>query len=188
MNKYSRALIDLPTALLKIISLKVVHKNHFKSNKLQFTSPFSEITMDKGAKLEIGNKFRQRSHSRLRVRKNANLKIGNNISLNHGCMIVCRDNISIADGVQFGPNVLLYDHDHDYKTDGGINAGLFKTAPIEIGENVWIGAGSIILKGTKIGANSVVAAGSTIKGEFPENSLIYQPKSITTKVFVTNES
>ncbi len=181
MNKYSRALIDLPTALLKIISLKVVHKNYFESSKIQFMSPFSEITMDKGSKLKIGNKFRQRSHSRLRVRKNANLIIGNNISLNHGCMIVCRKSISISDGVQFGPNVLLYDHDHDYKTDGGINAGLFKTAPIEIGENVWIGAGSIILRGTKIGANSVVAAGSIVKGNFPENALIYHERKMVNK-------
>ena len=44
--------------------------------------------------------------------------------------------------------------------------------PIRIGDNVWIGLNAIILKGTNIGDNSVVAAGSVVKGEFQKNSLI----------------
>ena len=45
-------------------------------------------------------------------------------------------------------------------------------ADIIIGENVWIGLNSVILKATIIGNNSVVAAGSIVKGEYPANSLI----------------
>lgn len=176
MNKYTRALIDFPTAFLKVFLLKLNHGGNFKFSNPIFMSPLSELTLDKGGKISIGQKFRQRSMARIRVRKNAKLVIGNNISLNHGCMLVAHDSIKIGDGVQFGPNVLLYDHDHDYKAIGGISAGKYKTQPIEIGDNVWLGAGAIILKGSKIGANSVVAAGSIIRGEFPENSLIYQPK------------
>ncbi len=176
MNKYLRASIDFPTALIKISFLKLLRNKSFNSGLLTFMSPFSEITIDKGAMVSIGRKFRQRSQSRIRVRNNAELKVGNNISLNHGCMIVAHEKIVIGDGVQFGPNVLLYDHDHDYKDIGGISAGKYNTQPIEIGDNVWLGAGVIVLKGSKIGANSVVAAGSIIRGEFPENSLIYQQK------------
>ncbi|WP_434717423.1 acyltransferase [Lactococcus lactis] len=176
MNKYIRALIDLPTATYKILILKLSHGRNFGFSQPIFMSPFSEITLDKGGKMTIGKKFRQRSASRIRVRKSADLVIGNDISLNHGCMIVSRESIIIGDGVQFGPNVLLYDHDHDYKAIGGISAGKYKTQPIEIGDNVWLGAGAIILKGSKIGANSVVAAGSIIRGEFPNNSLVYQTK------------
>ena len=47
------------------------------------------------------------------------------------------------------------------------------SAPIEIGEDVWIGTGAIILKGAKIGTGSIIAAGSVVLGgEFPERSLI----------------
>lgn len=123
----------------------------------------------------------QRSQSRIRVRNGAELVIGDDISLNHGCMIVSREKIVIGNGVQFGPNILLYDHDHDYKASGGISVGKYKSSPIIIGKNVWIGAGAIILRGTSIGDNSIIAAGSVIKGEFPDNSLIYQPKETKVK-------
>lgn len=176
MNKYVRAMIDLPTAMIKKSFFKLCHKDFFNIAGVSFISPLSEMTVEKDTKVTIGKYFRQRSQSRIRVRKNATLVLGDNISLNHGCMIVTRDSIKIGDGVQFGPNVLLYDHDHDYKAIGGISSGKYKTRPIEIGGNVWLGAGVIVLKGSKIGANSVVAAGSIVRGEFPENSLIYQPK------------
>ncbi|RHN21877.1 DapH/DapD/GlmU-related protein [Collinsella sp. AF31-11] len=48
---------------------------------------------------------------------------------------------------------------------------------MEIGENCWIGAGTIILRGTKIEANSVVAAGSIVKGEFLSDFLILQRRT-----------
>lgn len=44
--------------------------------------------------------------------------------------------------------------------------------PIIIGNNVWIGLNSIILKDTTVGDNSIVSAGSVVKGKFPENSII----------------
>ena len=43
---------------------------------------------------------------------------------------------------------------------------------IHIGNNVWIGLNSIILKGTHIGDNSIVAAGSVVKGVFPCNVIV----------------
>lgn len=46
------------------------------------------------------------------------------------------------------------------------------TSPIEIGSDVYIGLGCIILPGTKIGNRSIVGAGSVVKGEFPDNSVI----------------
>ena len=49
----------------------------------------------------------------------------------------------------------------------GFAAMKYKTAPVEIGNNVWIGANCVILRGTKIGDNCVVAAGSVIKGRVP---------------------
>lgn len=48
----------------------------------------------------------------------------------------------------------------------------FKTAPIEIGENCWIGRGAYIGAGTRIGNNCVVGANSVVHGTFPDNVLI----------------
>lgn len=116
--------------------------------------------------------------SHVRIRKGAILSIGKNVSVNHGCMLVCHEKIIIGNDVQFSPNVMVYDHDHDYKADGGVKSMKFKTSPIHIGNNVWIGANSIILRGTFIGDNVVIAAGSLVKGTIPAGSLVYNKKEI----------
>lgn len=104
--------------------------------------------------------------------------------MNYGCMITSRNKIQIGNGVEFGPNVLLYDHDHDYKCSGGLKAGKYKVGEIIIGENSWIGANVVILKNTKLGKNCVVAAGSVIGNcEYPDNTIIYQKRETLTKSF-----
>lgn len=89
-----------------------------------------------------------------------------------------------------GPNVLIYDHDHDYKAKGGVFSLKYKTTPIVIGNNVWIGANSIILRGTSIGNNCVVGAGCVLKGEYPDNSIIVQKRNteITSYNTITNQN
>lgn len=59
---------------------------------------------------------------------------------------------------------------------GGVKAMQFKTAPVEIGNNVWIAANAIILRGTKIGDNVVISAGSIVKGVVPSNTVFVQKR------------
>lgn len=176
MNKYFRGCVCGVNGFFKVVALKLFHIHGFHSPLLCFCSPFSEITIERGSNCKFGRKFRMRGGSRIRVRKGASLSIGNDISVNHGCMIVCRDNIEIGDYVQFGPNVLIYDHDHDYRAEGGVKAGKFVTSPVKIGNNVWIGANSVILRGTEIGDNCVFGAGSIIKGKYDSDSVIVQKR------------
>lgn len=49
---------------------------------------------------------------------------------------------------------------------------------VNIGENVWIGANVVILRGTNIGNNSVIAAGSIINGNIPANKIVYQERTL----------
>lgn len=82
----------------------------------------------------------------------------------------------LEEGVEFGPGVLIYDHDHQFSAESGVVEKEYKTAPIKIGKNSWIGANTIILRGTEIGKNCVVGAGSVIKGKYGDNCLIYQER------------
>ena len=50
-------------------------------------------------------------------------------------------------------------------------------ASLSIGDNTWIGAGTIILKGTSIGSNCVIGAGSVIKGDVKSNSIVIQKRN-----------
>lgn len=58
----------------------------------------------------------------------------------------------------------------------------FKSAPIIIGDNVWIGANVVITKGTSIGANSVVGVGTVLMGFYGDNTLVYQEKQTKTRI------
>ena len=96
--------------------------------------------------------------------------LGNNVSINRNYMLVCYDTIFIADNCAIGLNVVFYDHDHKFGPNG-IEEG-FKTAPIIIEKNCWIGAGATILRGTHIGEGSVIGAGAVVRGDIPPHSLV----------------
>lgn len=176
MNKYIRAMVVVPFGAMKMCWTKLFHMNSFHGPLLCMVSPSTEISLDGGAKLSIGKMFKMRDGAKIRVRKGAECRIGNNTAVNSNNMIACRERIVIGDDVQLSPNVQIYDHDHDFRAEGGIKAGRYKTAPVEIGNNVWIGANTIILRGTKIGDHAVIAAGSIVKGDVPAGSVFVQKR------------
>ncbi|KRE57659.1 acyltransferase [Paenibacillus sp. Soil750] len=168
-------------SLCRLSLLKIFHFEKLSFSYLNVISPFAEITLDSGAFLKLGKPMRIKSGAKIRVREGAELSIGNNTYINHGCFIVSHKRITIGNNVQFGPNVLVYDHDHDFRV-GLINEE-YLCSSVEIGDNVWVGANTVILRGTKIGDNSVIGAGSVIKGEFPKNTVIVQKRD-TTQYFI----
>ncbi|MCR4803969.1 MAG: acyltransferase [Lachnospiraceae bacterium] len=175
MNKYVRAAYSLPFGMLKMTWIKLFHLTKFKGPIVSWISPLTEITID-GGKLEIGKNFKMRDGAKIRVRKGAICQIGNNSFVNSNGMIVCHEKIIVGENVEFGPNVQLYDHDHDFRVEGGLKAGKFKTSPIVIGDNVWIGANTVILRGTTIGNHAVIGAGSVVKGNVPEGAVLVQKR------------
>jgi len=176
MNKYIRALAVVTVGVVKMCWTKLFHIKNFRGPLICMVSPSTEISLDYGAKLSIGKLFKMRDGAKIRVRKGAECTIGNNTSINSNNMIVCREKVVIGDGVQFSPNVQIYDHDHDFRHPDGLNANHFKTTPVIIGNNCWIGANTVILRGTTLGDNCVVGAGCVIKGEFPAGSVIVQKR------------
>ena len=182
MNKYLRALVVIPTGAAKMGLLKLGRGGKFSGPAICQISPLAEITFDRGGELRIGKGFKMRDSAKLRVRKGAVCSFGRNVSLGSFNVINCQQHISIGDNVILSPNVQIYDHDHDYACEGGIAAGKYITAPVEIGSNVWIGANCVILRGSKIGDNCVIGANSVVKGDIPANSLVYQERNTKLKI------
>lgn len=120
-----------------------------------------------------------RPNCSIRVRENAELIIGDNVSFNNNCLITCRNRIVIGNNVLFGPNVIIFDHDHDYKDVNWENK--FISKPIVIEDDVWIGGNVSILKGSRIGRGAVIGAGCVITGEVPDNTVIYNTQDICQK-------
>jgi acetyltransferase-like isoleucine patch superfamily enzyme len=101
--------------------------------------------------------------------KQAQLYIGNSIGFS-GVRIGCAEKITIGDNCLIGANVTITDSDWhaiDPARRHDVKATL--TRPVKIGNNVFIGANSIVLKGTEIGDDSVIGAGSVVSGMIPAN-------------------
>lgn len=94
--------------------------------------------------------------------------------------MVAHNLIRIGENTIFGPNVIIYDHDHKIE-DGKILHTEFNSAPVIIGKDCWIGAGAIILKGTQIGDGTVIGAGTVVKGVIPAKSVVYNQQNIVVK-------
>ena len=99
--------------------------------------------------------------------------------LNRNCLVTAHKCIKIGDDCSFGPNVVMYDHDHCFDHNGKKEG--FNTGEINIGNNCWIGAGVTILRGTNIGDNCVIGAGTVVKGDIPANSLVMQRRELVIK-------
>jgi acetyltransferase-like isoleucine patch superfamily enzyme len=111
---------------------------------------------------------------RIDVRDTASLEIGDNVGLSD-VTITCHEKIVIGNNVLLGVGSQIRDTDsHSLDPLDRIN-GLDwinkRTKPIEIKDNVFIGANSIILKGVTIGANSVIGAGSVVTKDIPANEI-----------------
>lgn len=178
MRRQFNNLVSVAYSALRIGIYKLLNGASFKSSLIERISPNVVLEFNKGSKVTLGKKVRVHSGSKIKVRSGAELNIGDNVKINYYCIIACQDKISIGEGTEFGPSVYLYDHDHDYKKGLSANSNeeSYKKAPIEIGNNVWIGANSVILRGSVIGDNAVIGAGCVVKGEVPAGAVYVQKR------------
>ena len=99
------------------------------------------------------------------------LKIGQHCLFNVGCLLDLADSITIGDRVGVGHEVLFLTASHEIGPKEQ-RAGKFTTAPITIGDGVWIGARCVILPGVTVGAGSVISVGSIVDRDVPPQTLI----------------
>jgi len=101
------------------------------------------------------------------------LSIGNDVSINRGCILHAGGEISIGNDVLIGPEVIVYSQNHKYKDKNIlIREQGYEKEKVIIGNNVWIGARVIILPGVTIGDNVVIAAGSIVTKNINCNSVV----------------
>lgn len=187
IRKKAYTAVKIVISNIKLFVLKLFYPNALKYHPLQLIHPCTNIEIGKHSNLLIGKLVRIGKNCNIKVRNNAKVKLGYNVSFNDGCSIVAHDHIEIGNNTITGPNVFIYDHDHDFRAKEGLRALKYKTSPVIIGNNVWIGANVVILRGTKIGDNCVIGAGTVIKGEYPENSIIVQKRQTDTIIYNRGE-
>lgn len=111
-----------------------------------------------------------------------NIYFGNNCEVNMNCTFLDDNVICIGDNALIAPNVQIYTAFHptnaierfgEPKEDNSFEFCKTLTAPVTIGNNVWIGGGAIIMPGVTIGNNVVIGAGSIVTKDIPDNNIAY---------------
>lgn len=179
MRRFFGNIISTLFSLARFSIIKLFCINRFKFYWIERFSPNVVVKIGKKSKLTLGKRVRVHSCTRIMSGSGGSLVIEDDCKINYDCMIVCRHSIHIKKGVEFGPGVIVYDHDHDFRAEGGIKAKKYRNAPVIIGENSWIGANTVILKGTTIGNNCVIGAGCVVKGDVPDNTVLIQKRENT---------
>lgn len=109
----------------------------------------------------------------IKVRKNATLVIKDSSGFS-GVSIYCSTHIEIGRFVVCGGNVSIWDtdfHPLDFRERRVNNAEKINSLPIVIGDDVFIGANTIVLKGVRIGSRSIIGAGSVVTRSIPEDQI-----------------
>lgn len=94
-----------------------------------------------------------------------NISVGNQSSINEGCILNARASITIGDNVHISSYAVLNTAGLDYESPGRPHFA----KPIIIHNAVWIGSGVIINPGVTIGENSIVGAGAVVTKDIPRN-------------------
>lgn len=111
-----------------------------------------------------------------------NIYFGNNCEVNMNCTFLDDNEIRIGNNALIAPNVQIYTAFHptnaadrfgESKEDGSFEFCKTQTAPVVIGDNVWIGGGAILMPGVTIGDNVVIGAGSVVTKDIPSDSIAY---------------
>ncbi len=96
------------------------------------------------------------------------IEVGDNFCANFNCVFLDCNYIKMGDNVFLGPGVQVYAATHPVIAAERIK-GPELAAPIVVGNNVWIGGGSILCAGITIGENTTIGAGSVVVKDIPSN-------------------
>ena len=134
-------------------------KGNLKRIKELFAQCGEEVIIESGFHCDYGN----------------HIVIGDRTFINVNCTLLdsplANYSITIGDDCLIGPNVQLLAVSHATNPAERLNKENF-AAPIALGNNVWIGAGAIILSGVNIGENSIVGAGSVVTKNVMANTVV----------------
>lgn len=187
---------------IKNLILKIKYRNIQFGENILVLGKFPYFKSFYGSKCKIGNNVVLNSDSKhsntalstrckFVVGYTGSIEIGENTMLN-GCSITSYKSVIIGKNCQIASFTLITDTDfhpvNPYEREKQITRQKYALETVSkknviIGDNVWIGWNALILKGTIVGNNSVVAAGSVVLGEFPANVVIAgNPARIVKKI------
>lgn len=133
--------------------------NHTMPGTAEYQQLMTELFHDMGEGSRVGTPL-----SGVRFH---NVRIGRNVIVMPGCLMMSAGGITIEDGAMIAANVQLISNNHDL-----YERQVITCKPIHIGRNAWIGAGATVLPGVTVGDNAVVGAASVVTKDVPADTIV----------------
>jgi len=127
-----------------------------------------------GGRLEVGElTYRLGAGIIVRASHGGVVKLGKQVTLRRLITLHAYERVEIGDFSRIGEMVTIRDHNHFSELEGvpGAHKG-FKSAPIVIGKNVWIGVKATIMPGVSIGDNAIVGANAVVTKDVPPGAVV----------------
>lgn len=153
-------------SVLNINGLVMYGYKKYRGSRLE-----TSLWMDEGAVFNMGSLkggFGISHGSDIQIFKNAKLSVGS-CAINRNVQIICQEEIVIGDDVLISRDVVIRDNDGGHKV---LTEGYKPTAPVHIGDHVWIGQGAMIMKGVTIGDGAIIGAGAFVATNVKPGSLV----------------
>lgn len=165
-NTYFKARRTIFKRLMHI-KISCCKSSHFGENV--FIGNYVRVYYNKGKKFQIGDNSKICNYSKIIFIGEGGLHIGDNCCLGEYNRINVGGNVRIGNSVITADNVSFITTTHEYKDISlPIRTQKEGCGDITIGDGSWIALNAVILEGSSLGKNTVVAANSVVKGEFPD--------------------
>jgi len=167
-RKRGAYLIPYRGARIRIHSTACIElAGHLQLNFSPLSGGESYLLLDPGSKLIVQGNFICYYNCDIAVYKNAVLSIGGGY-MNSGSQFRCSKEITIGTGATIARDAMIADSDSHQICDGEHVVDL----PVIIGNHVWLGIRTLVLKGCRIGDGAVVAAGAIVTKDVPARSIV----------------
>lgn len=192
--KYLRSSSNINYLKTIFFNLKFVKSNNMAHNVVLYNGVYYDVhntgkIIINNGNLEIGKSWTRESvfPSVLRLCNCAIIEVEGHFTIYEGSSIYINDdarltlksgyannrfNISCFEDIQIGHDVVISEDVSIRDSDNHTIIDRQNTKPIRIGNHVWIGMRSVILKGVNIGDGAVIAAGTVVNKDVPENTLV----------------
>lgn len=162
------------------LKFKLIHKlrNWYYKNALAFCG--DRVHIDSNVKfmrfpknISVASEVVVKEGARIcSCNQKAAISIGERTTVGYHNFIFASEKIEIGSDCLIAPFVYIVDSDHQIARDKLINQQPNKTAPIKIGNDVWIGTGAVILSGVTIGNGAVIAASSVVNSDVEAYAIV----------------
>lgn len=172
MNKIAKAL-KWGASALRVARVRIVTGNRFKiaSGKPLYLGKGARVILGEGASLSIGAGVYLSPECFVQVNKGATLVLEDGVYMNEGCRVTVVESAHIGAKTLFGPNVQIYDHDHEFDCRGVSSKLTY--APVSIGQHCCLCANAVVKRGSSIACRPLVSENPVVTCDLTESGALY---------------